>query len=239
MILNDLLELNTKFNLVKNLDKTKTLKDALQSRENSLSSAKSALESLKTTKTALEAVGIDVEYKYPNGERTSEQAAVLLDKFKDDQETIINQDEINLQYQFIVSIEPNVRTGKQELLKIWQEYLGSFLDIPQRGFVEALGKIPQLSQKITQVKNLMNQIETYQNEIPDNPVNVVTLLKEKNSEINKIMGDLSIDNAPKALRKFLEDVGTPFGAKLSHLSPEIKEWLINENLLDQFVVKFK
>ena len=42
-----------------------------------------------------------------------------------------------------------------------------------------------------------------------------------------------------ALRKFLEDVGTHFGAKLSHLTPEIKEWLINENLLDQFVVKFK
>ena len=51
--------------------------------------------------------------------------------------------------------------------------------------------------------------------------------------------ELTIDNAPKALRKFLEDVGTPFGAKLSHLTPEIKEWLINENLLDQFVVKFK
>ena len=239
MVLNNLIKLNDKFNLVNNLDKTKNLKDALKSRENSLSSARSALENLKATKESLETVGIHIEYKYPYAEKTSEQAAVLLEKFKEDQETIINQDEINLQYQVLVSIEPNVNAGKKELLKIWQEYLGSFLDIPQRGFVEALGKIPQLSQKITQVKNLMNQIETYQNEIPDNPVNVVTLLKEKNSEINKIMGDLSIDNAPKALRKFLEDVGTPFGAKLSHLTPEIKEWLINENLLDQFVVKFK
>ena len=34
-----------------------------------------------------------------------------------------------------------------------------------------------------QVKNLMDQIETFQNEIPGNPVEVIALLKEKNSEI--------------------------------------------------------
>jgi hypothetical protein len=117
----------------------------------------------------------------------------------------------------------------------WRTFVGSELFGGQEPDREErlLAKTPENRRALQEYRRLFSEFSQLRS-TPPSEKEAISRLRALSGELGKIQFQRDV---PRAVRDFLEAAGTSGGASMGLLTNEVAAWLLDNNLLDNYVVK--
>jgi len=224
--------------------KVKNLKQLIQ-KENKAETFENFLNKLEPTEEKLTSfegtldflirhqipVEMDLSLIYSLAQRIND----LKERYKDDHDVITDpfpgEDSRHILFQPLNQIPENVSKTLEES---WKNWASKQLPNINKNFLNILAGITTLRQPVTTLQDFQDQVEVLCNSLPTSDQDLERL-KELGKSIEGIWVELK--GIPGDVISFLRNASDPLGADLEMLTPEVKTWLKDHQLLQNLKIR--
>lgn len=129
-----------------------------------------------------------------------------------------------------------VQAVRAQGLTIWRDFCQANIPVPQQGLIELLeAREGGPTSALVRLESLDRHLAQLRQVDPTQSTGAPKLITESIAERNALWASFNLDQIPAEVRRFLSACATG-GASLLSLSQDVRHWLEQQNLLDNYVV---
>ena len=175
-------------------------------------------------------IAVDVEDCSPTAQLLKRNAIDVAARFEEDPESILGSDE-KLRHQFWELLEGKEfpSTVKRTLLKAWQDHVDALIPPHKPDLLDTLALVPALESDANTIRQFYADVSELRKKLPQSTADLQRSegISEQLDSLWQRFGD---DVIPEDVLRFLRSASSPNGARLSQLTPTVKNWLERHEL---------
>ncbi len=229
--------------LADKINQYQTLKKAgdealqFQSRANQLKTASEKLSSVRKALRKMRDAGIEVDFVPSDGLTLAERAKDLRTAMSGNP-SAINDPTLNLKYDFLDRLASIATAADRMISASWKSYVRKRAEFGSSDILDALAAIPQFRPSVIRIRQCRTAVEALGETVPEDPKATVLRLDALVAEHEKSWSELSANDIPPSVVKFIRDAAND-GASLTSYSDEVRHWLDKQNLVASFRIRLK
>ncbi|MEW9525951.1 hypothetical protein MRBLRH8O_003813 [Agrobacterium radiobacter] len=229
--------------LADKINKYQTLKKAgdeallFQSRANQLKTASEKLSSVRKALRKMRDAGIEIDFVPSDGLTLAERAKDLRIAMSGNP-SAINDPALNLKYDFLDRLASVATAADRMISASWKSYVRKRAEFGSSDILDALAAIPQFRPSVIRIRQCRTALEAFGETVPEDPKATVLRLDALVAEHEKSWSELSANDIPPSVVKFIRDAAND-GASLTSYSDEVRHWLDKQNLVASFRIRLK
>lgn len=181
------------------------------------------------------AAGVAIEFVPTNADALSERARALR-AIAAETPAGLADPPFNIAYEFTERLKGIAVAADAAIQEGWRRYIDANSPGGSDEVLDALGKLPQLSLGVTRIRQCRQKIAALAATPPADPARAVIQLRELVAEHRTAWTELTSDNVPDAVIRFLRACAGE-GAQVAALTLEVRGWLETRDLLGSLRIR--
>ena len=156
-------------------------------------------------------------------------------KWKTDDYLVLQNNSLSLTIKKISNFNSSLLVQIDEYWETWKKSILSECALSEEE-IRLASNIESNINLLEQYRSLMRQLNDELQEIPSVDTTITRIISIRDSII-EIKKDLDLENIPEDVKIFLDKINRLSSFPIEDFTPAIKEWLLQHNMLDKFVIK--
>ena len=203
--------------------------DIVRTRTDQIGQAAALIAQAREAINRFSAAGVTINFSPANADELSAKARTLR-AIADEAPVNLADPQLNIAHGFTNRLRGIANAADTAILEGWRCFIDANSPGGSDDVLDALGKLPQLRFGVTRIRLCRQKIADLAATPPIDPARAVDQLRQLVAEHRTAWTELTSDNIPEAVIKFLRACAGD-GAQVTSLTLEVRNWLETRDLL--------